>query len=255
MSLVGKISIVTGSGSGIGRAISLKLSHTGSTVIVVDVYEEGGLQTVKMIKETGGNAEFFKVDVSKEEEVKELAELVSEKFDGADILVNNAGIEPKPASILETPTETYDKVMSINLKGAWLAIKYFAPHMIKKGGGSIVNIASVAGIKPLAGALPYSLSKAGVIMLTKVAALELSKFNIRVNAVAPGWVETPMVERAAKNLGMTLDQFKKVNSQRIALGRFASPEEIASLVVFLASNESSYITGETVIIDGGILLT
>jgi len=255
MDLNGKISIVTGGSSGIGRAISLKLSSLGSTVLVFDVNEKGGQETVEMIRSRGGRAEFYRVDVSSEADVERAAKQVSEKFGGLDILVNNAGIEPPSASILETTSENYDRVMNINLKGVWLMIKHFAPLMIKRKGGSIVNIASVAGLKPLAGALPYSLSKAGVIMLTQLAALELGKYGIRVNAVAPGWVKTPMVERAARNLNMTYEQFEKLNSQRIVLGRFADPSEIANVVAFLASEESSYMTGSTIVVDGGIVLT
>ncbi|MEM0020669.1 MAG: SDR family NAD(P)-dependent oxidoreductase [Fervidicoccaceae archaeon] len=255
MNLEGKVSVVTGGGSGIGRAISIKLASLGSAVAVLDISEKGGKETVDYIKSLGKKAEFIKLDVSDESSVKQVVNSVVEKFGGIDVLINNAGIEPPPASILETSTEWFDKVMNVNLKGIWFMIKYVAPHMISRGGGSIVNIASVAGIKPLAGAFPYSVSKAGVIMLTKLSALELGKYKIRVNAVAPGWVRTPMVERAAKASNLTLEQFEKVNSQRIPLGRFAEPNEIANLVAFLASEDSSYMNGSVVVIDGGIVLS
>ncbi|AFH42695.1 short chain dehydrogenase [Fervidicoccus fontis Kam940] len=255
LSLKNKISIVTGGGSGIGRAIAEKLSSLGSTVIIFDVSEEGGLSTVREINSKGGSSYFFKVDVSNEESVKRGIENAVEKTGGIDVLVNNAGIEPPSKSLLELSVEEYDRVLNINLKGVWLMTKYATPYIAKRGGGSVINIASVAGIMPLAGAMPYSVSKAGVIMLTKVSAVELGKLKIRVNAIAPGWVDTPMIERAARNLKLTPEEFKKINSQRIILGRFASPEEIANAVAFLASDESSYITGSLVVVDGGISIT
>lgn len=256
MDLRNKVSIVTGGGSGIGRAIALKLASLGSVVVVLDVSDQGGAETINMIRSAGGTAEFVHVDVSKEDDIAKAASYVKERFGGADVLINNAGIEPPHKSLLDLSSEEYDRVMNINLKGAWLMIKYVVPLMISRGGGSIVNIASVAGIRPLAYAMPYSVSKAGLIMLTMVAAAELAKYKVRVNAVAPGWVKTSMVERAARSAyGLSLEDFEKATSQRIVLGRFASPDEIANVVAFLASDESSYMTGSVVVVDGGITLT
>ncbi|MGC8564669.1 MAG: SDR family NAD(P)-dependent oxidoreductase [Fervidicoccaceae archaeon] len=255
MSLKNKISLVTGGGSGIGKAIAEKLSSMGSTVIIFDVSEQSGSSVAKQINDEGGNAHFFKVDVSDEESVKMGLEKAIEVVGGIDVLVNNAGIEPPSKSLLDLTSEEYDRVLDINLKGVWLMTKYTVPHMAKRGGGSIINIASVAGLRPLAGAMPYSVSKAGVIMFTMVSAIELGKLKIRVNAIAPGWVDTPMIERAAKNLKMTPEEFKKLNSQRVVLARFANPEEIANVAAFLASEESSYMTGSVVVVDGGVSIT
>jgi NAD(P)-dependent dehydrogenase (short-subunit alcohol dehydrogenase family) len=247
MLLKGQVSLVTGAGSGIGRATAIALASEGAKVVVSDVMETGK-ETVREIREKGGEAEFFRADVSKAKEVADLVNYVVQTFGRLDCAHNNAGIEGgAPASVVEMSEEQWDRVISVNLKGVFLSMKYEIPHMIRQGGGSIVNTASVAGLLALPGNVAYDASKHGVLGLTKTAAVEFAKSNVRVNAVCPGWIDTPMVRRAI-SMDPTLE--RAINAAPV--GRIGRPQEVAQVVVFLCSDRSSFINGEAIVVDGGL---
>lgn len=236
--------IITGAGSGIGRATALAFGREGARVVVSDIDEKGGAETVTLIKSSGGEAIFISCDVSKEEEVKNLVERTLQTYGHLACAYNNAGVEGKPGSITECTMENWDKTINTNLKGVWLCMKYEIPAMLKNGRGAIVNCSSIAGLVGFETIAPYVASKHGVIGLTEAAALEFAKKNIRVNAVCPGAVHTPMLER------FTQGQEQLMASQE-PMGRVGTPEEIAESVLWLCSEKSSFVTGEKLAIDGG----
>lgn len=239
-----KVVIITGAGSGIGRATAQKFAEEGARVVVSDINEQEGKQTVEAIKEQGGEAFFIKCDVSQEEEVKKLIEKTVEHFGQLDCAYNNAGIEGRPCDTTLCSTENWDKTLDINLKGVWLCMKYEIMQMLKQGGGTIVNCSSIAGLVGFETIPAYVASKHGVIGLTEAAAMEFAKKNIRVNAVCPGPVHTPMLER------FTQHQEDKM-AQQDPMGRVGRPEEIADSVLWLCSDKSSYVTGQALAVDGG----
>jgi len=245
--LDGKIALVTGASSGIGRATALILAREGATVVVSDVVVEGGQETVRMIKAQSGQASFIKADVSKPAEVEALINQIVATHGRLDCAHNNAGIEGSLTSTIEYTEEMFDRVMDINLKGVWLCMKYEIAQMLKQGGGSIVNTASGAGLIAVQGMSAYVASKHGVIGLTKTAALEYAKQGIRVNSVCPGLIQTPMVERLTNQtpqLGEALVAAEPV-------GRTGKPEEIGEAVAWLCSDAASFVTGHSMSVDGG----
>lgn len=239
-----KVVIVTGSSSGIGRTTASAFASEGAKVIVSDIHEKEGQATVEEIKKNKGEAFFIKCDVSSEQDVKNLVDKTIEKYGRLDCAYNNAGIEGSPSSTTECSTENWDRTININLKGVWLCMKYEIPAMLKSGKGAIVNCSSIAGLVGLENIPAYVASKHGVIGLTETAALEFAKQNIRVNAVCPGAIHTPM-----------LDRFTKGDEQLMAdqdpMGRVGRPEEIADSVLWLCSDKSSYVTGQSIAVDGG----
>jgi 3-oxoacyl-[acyl-carrier protein] reductase len=246
MKLKNKVAIVTGSGQGIGKGIALALAKEGANVVVSDITEKIN-DVAKEIEGLGSKALAIKADVSSSEDVKNMAKQTLDKFGKIDILVNNAGIYPfKPLTEMEE--KDWDKVLDINLKGIFNCTKAVLTSMIEKKSGNIINIASIAGaVIGYLNLVHYSSSKAGVMGFTRSAALELAQHKIRVNAIAPGIIETP----GSKVLGEeTLNQF----IQMIPLKRMGQPRDIANLVVFLASEESSYITGQCIVTDGGLTI-
>ncbi|MFC7363750.1 MULTISPECIES: 3-oxoacyl-[acyl-carrier-protein] reductase [Bhargavaea] len=245
--LAGKSAIVTGASRGIGRAIAIALANEGAKVAVNFAgSEEKAAETVRMIEEAGGEAFAIRASVSSQEDVKQLVDETMERFGAVDILVNNAGIT-KDNLLMRMKEEEWDDVLSTNLKGVFLCTKAVARPMMKKRSGTIVNLASVVGVAGNAGQANYVAAKAGVIGLTKTAAKELAARGIRVNAVAPGFITTDMTDKLP-------EEVKEGMLGQIPLGRLGDPEHVARSVVFLASEESAYITGQTLHVDGGMVM-
>lgn len=249
MNLKGKVAIVTGGSSGIGRAIVLELAGQGASIVInYHTHPKAAEELEKQVGELGAHAISVKADVSQTADLRALVRETVEAFGRVDIMVNNAGVETR-SSILDTTEEQYDEVLSINLKSAFFGTQLAAQQMIKQGGGGrIINISSVHEDWPMPGNTPYCLSKGGMRMLTRTAGVELAPHNILVVGVGPGAVETPI------NSGTMSDPalLRKLESA-IPLGRMGKPEEIASLVAFLAGDGSSYLTATTVFADGGIM--
>lgn len=242
-----KIVLVTGGGSGIGRATALKLAQEGASVMIADYVQEGAESTVKMIKDAGGTASFIHADVSMAAQVEAMVAKTVDTYGRVDCAFNNAGIGGAGGTV-ECSEESFDRIIAINLKGVWLCMKYEIPQMLKQGGGSIVNTASVAGlVGGAAGSPSYTASKHGVVGLTRTAALEYAVRNIRVNCVCPGVIRTPMVERAIDR-GVISEQDFIAHEP---VGRMGRPEEIAQGVVWLLSDAASFVTGHPMAIDGG----
>jgi NAD(P)-dependent dehydrogenase (short-subunit alcohol dehydrogenase family) len=249
-SLEGKVALVTGGGSGIGRASALAFAREGARVVVADVVVAGGTETVTSIKSTGGNATFIQADVAKAGEVEALIAATVATYGRLDCAHNNAGIEGVAAPTAEYPETDWDRVIAINLKGVWLCMKYEIPQMQRQGGGAIVNTASIAGLVGAYRMPAYVASKHGVAGLTKAAALEYAKAGIRVNAVCPGVIRTPMVER------FFLHHHPQAEARLTAfepIGRLGTPAEVAEAVVWLCSEAASFVTGHTMAVDGGIM--
>ncbi len=242
-----EVALVTGGGSGIGRNTALSFAEEGAKVVVADVTVEGGEETARMIKETGGEAVFVKTDVRRAKDVELLIKKAVDTYGRLDCAFNNAGIDGDLGPVQEQSEENWDRVISINLKGVWLCMKYEIRQMLKQGSGAIVNTSSITGLRGL-GTVAYAASKHGVVGMTKVAALENAQAGIRVNAVCPAAVYTPMVA----NL-MEADPDMKAYIENLQpMGRVAQPEEISRTVVWLCSHAASFITGHSLPIDGGV---
>ncbi len=251
MRLQGKVAIVTGAASGIGRATAILFAEEGARVMCADINGEGVKATADAIVSKGGEAAWMQADVAREEDVRRMVQETVARFGRLDVLFNNAGVE-MVAPISEVSEERWRWLMDINLKGVHLGCKYAVPEMAKVGGGAIVNTASVAGIEGIAGLSTYCASKGGVILLTKALAVELAPLKIRVNAVCPGVIRTPMVERALSELFAANPEEAWQRLGRLhPLGRVGEPEEVARAVLFLASDEASFITGVALPVDGG----
>lgn len=247
--LRGKVVIVTGGTSGIGREAAVLFAKAGAKVVVAGRRETEGKETMDLVRGAGGEGLFVKTDVSRAAEVQELVRKTVEKFGRLDVAFNNAGIEGSWLPIVEQSEEDWDRTMDINLKGMWLCLKYEIQQMLKQGsGGAIVNMASVAGLIGFAGTATYSASKHGVLGLTKTAALETARSGIRINAVCPAVIETPMAERA-----FVTPELKKFVLGFHPIGRFGKPVEIAEAVVWMCSDRASFMTGQSLVLDGGFL--
>lgn len=243
----GKVALVTGGASGIGRATSLAFAHGGAWVAVSDVNEDGGQNTVHMIQEAGGEALFFKCDVGSVESVNTMMTNIVKNMGRVDYAFNNAGIEGVSADTVQCSEENWDRIIDINLRGVWLCMKHEISLMIKNGGGAIVNCSSIAGLVGFQGSPAYVASKHGILGLTKTAALEFAKQNVRVNAICPGVIQTPMIDRVtSKNISL---QKQLMDSEPI--GRLGTPDEIASAALWLCSDQSSFVTGHSLVVDGG----
>lgn len=247
--LENKVALITGSGSGIGRATAVLFAKEGAKVLVADYVVDGGEETVNIIKKAGGEASFVKADVSKAADIENMIKTTVRIYGRLDILVNNAGIMQPMMPTHENTEELFDKVININLKGVFLGMKYGIAEMLKSGGGVVLNAASIAGLVGLGGSPVYCASKGGVIQLTKVAALDYATQNIRVNCVCPGVIWTPMVEAVTGDSKEAQARFTAMEP----VGRMGKPEEVAQAYLFLASDDASFITGAAVPVDGGFV--
>lgn len=248
MRLENKVALITGAGSGIGRATAELFAKEGARVVVADYNAESGHITVSSIKGHGGQAAFVQADVSKASDAERMVKAALDAYGRLDILHNNAGIFVKPTPAHEMTEDDWDRVFNINIKGVWLGCKYAVPELIKAGGGAIVNTASMAGIRGRPYTTAYCASKGAVVIFTKTLAIELAPYNIRVNCICPGAVNTPLIHQ----LGITQEQAAGQVLADQPIARFARPEEIAQAVLYLASDaESSYVTGHALQIDGG----
>jgi len=248
MKLQDKVAVITGAGSGIGQATALLFAEEGAKVVVADYSVEGGEETVKLVKEKSGEAIFVAVDVSRAADVQKMIKTAIDKYGRLDILHNNAGIIG-PLGPTENVSEAdWDRVLSVNLKGVFLGSKYAIPHMLKQGGGVIINTASIAGLVGLTNIPAYCASKGGVVSLTKAIALEYARKNIRVNCICPGAIKTPMLYRVT---GAQLEA-EKLPCEDQPIGRCGEPEEIARAALYLACEQSSFVTGTALIVDGGL---
>ena len=245
----GQVALVTGGSGGIGRATALEFAHQGARVVVSDLLVEAGQETVQLIGAAGGQATFIETDVTQAAEVQALVGQTLETYGRLDCAFNNAGIEGGMAKTGEYAEERWEQVIRINLKGVWLCMKYEIQHMLGHGGGAIVNTASVAGLVGFRYGPAYVASKHGVNGLTKTAALEYAKAGIRVNAVCPGVIRTPMFERGLQKNPRLEERFAGVHP----VGRIGQPEEIARAVVWLCSPAASFVTGTQLPVDGGFV--
>ncbi|MBD2863944.1 SDR family NAD(P)-dependent oxidoreductase [Paenibacillus oceani] len=243
--LQGKVALITGAGGGMGKADALLFAKEGAKVAISDIQEDKIQQVVAEIKQNGGEAIGFRQDVSQEEEWVHIVGETVKQFGKIDILVNNAGISGA-TPLLDMTVEEWNRIMNINLTGTFLGQKHVIPHMIQNGGGSIINISSIAGLTGGSGAGAYTASKGAVRLLTKATAIDYAKFNIRANSIHPGYIATPMTVDL-----MADEKMKQWFQAQTPLPRLGAPEDIAAGALFLASDESSYITGIELPIDGG----
>lgn len=249
MRLEDKTALVTGAGSGIGRACALAYAREGAKVMVSDINAANGEATTELIRDAGGTASFYKTDVTRADEVEDLIKRTVETYKSLDCACNNAGIAGKLGmSAADYPEENFDQVIAVNLKGVWLCMKYQIRQMLLQQGGSIVNMASAAGLKAIPNAA-YTASKHGVIGLTRTSAQTYSREGIRINAVCPGYVPTPAVQPALEVPGM-----KDRLSEMHPIGRLGDEDEIAEAVVWLSSDAASFVCGHALSVDGGLVI-
>jgi NAD(P)-dependent dehydrogenase (short-subunit alcohol dehydrogenase family) len=243
----GKIVFITGASSGIGRATALAFAREDAGVVVADVDIEGGRETARLVEAAGARARFVPCDVSSDRDVRAALDQTIETFGRLDCAFNNAGIEGQQGSTADCSEQNWDRVLAIDLKGVWLCMKHEIPLLRTQGQGAIVNCSSIAGLVGFPGIPAYVAAKHGIIGLTRAAALELARSNIRVNAVCPGVIQTPMIDRFAHGEA-------QLQQQLIAgepVGRLGRPEEVAEAVVWLCSDAASFVTGQPIAIDGG----
>jgi NAD(P)-dependent dehydrogenase (short-subunit alcohol dehydrogenase family) len=247
--LDGKVALITGAGNGMGRCAAELFAGEGARIVVADFDEQLGAEAVAAITAAGGDAAFVKVDVSNDDQVAAMIAFAVQQFGGLHVLYNNAGIFPADdGGVTETPESTWERVMDVNLKGVWLGCKHGIPAMLDSGGGSIVNVASFVAIVGAATAqIAYTASKGGVLSMTREIAVEYARQGIRANSLCPGPIATPMLEEL-----MSDPARRQRRMVHIPMGRLGQAEELAKAALFLASDESSFMTGASLVVDGGI---
>lgn len=247
----GKVALVTGGGKGIGKSACLLLAREGAAVAVTDIDEEAGREVAEEIRREGGKAEFFRLNVTSEEEVKEVMAAAVDTFGRLDILVNNAGIAGVNKPTDQIPAEEWNKVIRINVSGVFFCTKHVIPHMRRAGGGSIINLSSIYGIIGAPDLPPYHASKGAVRLMSKTDALLYAGDNIRVNSIHPGYIWTPLVEELAEQSPDGKEAFRRGLDGKHPIGHVGQPDDIGYGVVYLASDEAAFITGSELVIDGG----
>jgi len=251
---IDKVALITGASSGIGRATAIAFAREGAKVVVASRRQKEGEETAKLITDMGGEAVFVQTDVSKVEQVKALVDKTVQLYDHLDIAFNNAGVEGPIKTLIEQTEEDFDDIININLKGMWSSLKYEIMQMLKQGnGGTIVNTSSISGLVGMPASSIYAASKHGVLGITKSAALEYGENGIRINAVSPGAIDTAMLDRFLKSnpyLGNP-EEAKEQFKTKHPLRKIGKPEEVAETVLWLCSDNASFITGESIAIDGG----
>jgi NAD(P)-dependent dehydrogenase (short-subunit alcohol dehydrogenase family) len=243
----GKVAFVTGAANGIGRAAARAFAREGANVVLADLSEDGNQETARLIERAGRRALAVKCDVSRAEDVRAALDKTVETFGRLDFAFNNAGVEQPVTPMAAVTEEEWDRIINVDLRGVFLCMKHEIPLMLKQGGGAIVNTSSGAGVRGIAGQAAYCAAKFGMIGLTKAAALDYAKSKIRVNAVCPGYVDTPMMQRFT---GGTSEGRQKVVAEE-PVGRAATPEEIAAAVIWLCSDAAAFVVGHAMVIDGG----
>jgi NAD(P)-dependent dehydrogenase (short-subunit alcohol dehydrogenase family) len=247
--LAGKVALITGAGSGMGRAAAELFAGEGAKVVVTDVVDDAGNATVAAVRAAGGDAAYVRADVSRAADCEAMVQCATDTYGGLHVLYNNAGIFPADdGGVLDTPESTWEKVMDINLKGVWLGCRAGIPAMIASGGGSIVNVASFVAIVGAATAqIAYTASKGGVLSMTREIAVEYARRGIRANALCPGPIQTPLLEE------LLSDPARRARRMvHIPMGRLGQAEELAKAALFLASDDASFMTGASLVVDGGI---
>ena len=242
--------LITGGASGIGAEVALLLASRGAKVLIADLSEDNGLRTLEQAKAQGNDIHFVKVDVASGDSVRALFATAMKSLGGLDVVINNAGIDHTPAPMHELSDDDFDRNIAVNLKGVWHCMRAAIACMAPNGGGHVINVASVAGLRSSPMISAYSASKHGVIGLTKSAAVEYARANIRFNAVCPSFVDTPMVQNTLAKLD---ERGQKAIIKANPMKRLGKPEEIAGAMAWLCSDESSFMTGQTMVLDGGML--
>jgi NAD(P)-dependent dehydrogenase (short-subunit alcohol dehydrogenase family) len=250
MKLENKVAIVTGGAMGIGKGIASVFLDEGAKVVIADVNREVGEKTAVELSGDGREVVFIECDVADEAAIKKMVDGTLERFKTLHVLVNNAGIGVYK-TVLDTSTEEWDRCLAVNLRGVFLCSKYAIPHIKAAGGGAIVNVASVHSYQNVGGTAPYAASKGGVVTLTRVMAIDYGKDKIRVNAICPGWIYTPLIQGIFAG-DPDPEKAKAAVERRQVLGRLGEPEEVGQAAAFLASDESSYITGASLMVDNGM---
>ena len=250
--LTGRAAIVTGAAGGIGRAVSRRLAEAGAAILAVDLDEAGGSETAEAVRQDGGEARFVRADVSRSEDVKSYVRSSLHHFGRIDVFMNNAGRQGRVGPLVECPDEEFDSVMSVNVRGVFLGLKHVLPVMLAAGRGAVVNTASLGSFIGVRHLGAYAASKHAVMGLTRTAALEVARSGIRVNAVCPGPVDTPLLRAIEEGeAGDEAASLRRRRAASIPQGRYATPEDVANLMVFLASDLASHMVGQGVHVNGG----